>query len=194
MNKTGIEWCTYTWNCLRGCSWMSPGYDHCYAEQIARRFGHAGQAYEGAYDYEADSWSGQVFFFEHKLDEPQRVKAPQIVFANSMSDVCHPEVKPEWLDAIFYHMTAAERHWYMVLTKRPHLIAKKFWTEARADGEPRYYTPYSLPGRLAMGTSIESEGHLFRGHRLLQNWPGRAFLSMEPILSRVSIKSILRAD
>jgi protein gp37 len=62
MNKTSIEWAIYTWNVLRGCSWTSPGYDHCYAEEIARRFGKAGQAYEGTYDYQADSWSGEVFF------------------------------------------------------------------------------------------------------------------------------------
>lgn len=140
---------------MRGCSWASPGCDHCYAESIARRFGHAGQVFEGAYDYQAGSWSGQVTFQAHKLDEPRKVKAPQIIFANSMSDICHSEVRPEWIDAILYHMTGAQQHFYMMLTKRPHLIVKKFWTEPRSDGKLRWLSARAYPENLVMGTSIE---------------------------------------
>ena len=181
MNMTSIEWCTMTWNCLRSCSWMSPGCDHCYAESIALRFGHAGQPFEGTYDYQANSWSGQFTFHEHKLGEPLKVKAPQLIFANSMSDICHPEVRPEWMDAIFYHMTGAQQHYYLMLTKRPHLVEKKFWTEPRADREKRFHpTRFSWPDNLAMGTSIEHEKTLFRGYRLQEQWPGSCFLSIEP--------------
>ena len=100
MNKTGIEWCMETWDCLRGCSWMSPGCDHCYAEQIAKRFGKPGQPFHGTYSYLFETWSGQVTFQAHKLGEPLKVKQPQIVFANSMSDICHPKVQGQWVRSI----------------------------------------------------------------------------------------------
>jgi protein gp37 len=192
MNKTGIEWCTYTWNVLRGCSWASPGCDHCYAEQIAKRFGKAGQPYEGCYDYQADSWSGEVKFFEHKLDEPLRVKQPQIVFANSMSDVCHPEVKPEWIDDIFRVVNMAREHFFMFLTKRPNLIQKKLLGD-RADGMRRLFT-CAGPINMAFGTSIEHGKFLYRAYRLLEQWPGQCFLSIEPLLDYISIGQLLAHD
>ncbi len=190
MNKTGIEWATMSWNCLRGCSWASPGCNHCYAEAIARRFGRQGQPYEGCYDYQAGSWSGAVKFFEDKLDEPLKVKTPELVFANSMSDVCHPEVKPHWITAIMEIIAATPRPFYMMLTKRPNLVATKIL--------PTYRELSGFAGdplaNLAMGTSIEHEKFLWRGYRLTEQWPGSCFLSIEPLLSRLSIKFLLRAD
>ncbi len=188
-----ISWCTATWNCLRGCSWASPGCDHCYAEAIAKRFSQAGMPFQYVIAPNTGKWNGTIQFMEHKLDEPRKVKTPQLVFANSMSDVCHPEVKPEWIDAIFYAMTAAEQHYYMMLTKRPNLIEKKFWGP-RADGEHRFYSPHSWAPRLAMGTSIENQKFIWRGYRLFEHWPGDAFLSIEPLLDPVSIKSLLSDD
>jgi protein gp37 len=79
-----------TWNCVWGCSWANPGCEHCYAEAIAMRVGRMQQPFYGTYDYHTNSWSGDLRFEEHKLEEPLKVKSPQIVFANSMSDVCHP--------------------------------------------------------------------------------------------------------
>jgi protein gp37 len=190
MNKTGIEWCSMTWNCLRGCSWASLGCDHCYAETIAKRFGKPGQPYEGTYDYSGKSWSGEVMFVEKKLDEPLKVKAPQLVFANSMSDVCHPHIDPEWVKAIMEIIAATQRHFYMFLTKRPNLITQKVM--------PGYLDLSDVAGEalpnVAFGTSIEHPAFLFRGFRLLEQWPGSCFLSVEPLLSRLSIKELLRAD
>ena len=193
MNKTGIEWATMTWNCLRGCSWVSSGCDLCYAETIAKRFGKPGQVFHGTYDYQTESWSGDLFFQKHKLDEPRKVKSPQLIFANSMSDVCHPKVKPEWIDQIFKTMIAARQHFYMMLTKRPHLIQKKFWGP-RDDGELRFFSKNGRPNHLAMGTSIETAEFLCRGLRLIEQWPGDCFLSIEPLLDKVSIKDLLKAD
>jgi protein gp37 len=193
MNKTGIEWCSMSWNVLRGCSWASPGCDRCYAEQIAVRFSKPGQPFQHVVDKDTKTWNGTLEFIEHKLDEPLRMKTPQLVFANSMSDICHPEVKPEWIDAIFYHMTGAEQHFYLMLTKRPNLIEKKFWGP-RADGWKRFYTEHSWPGRLAMGTSIEHGKFTWRACRLLEQWPGDCFLSIEPLIDQFSIKPLLQAD
>jgi protein gp37 len=180
MNKTGIEWSTCSWNVLRGCSWASPGCDHCYAEAIARRFSKVGQPFRDVIDQDTHDWNGQVYFIEHKLDEPRKVKAPQIVFANSMSDVCHPLVRQEWIDQIFKTMLAARQHFYMMLTKRPNLIQHKFWGP-RSDGDLRFFSEKGWPNHLAIGTSIEHEKFLWRGHRLIEQWPGRCFLSIEPL-------------
>jgi protein gp37 len=79
-----------TWNCLRSGSWASPGCDRCYAESIARRFSKPGQPFRHVIDKDTGTWNGTLEFMEHKLGEPLKTKAPQIVFANSMSDVCHP--------------------------------------------------------------------------------------------------------
>jgi protein gp37 len=72
-------------------------------------------------------WTRELRFVEGKLKEPLRVKQPQIVFVNSMSDVCHPRVRPEWVDSMVEVMSAADWHFYMILTKRPNLIEKKFY-------------------------------------------------------------------
>jgi protein gp37 len=192
MNKTGIEWCSMTWNVLRGCSWASPGCDHCYAEQIAKRFGKPGLPYEGTYDYQADSWSGKVRFIEAKLDEPLKVRKPQIVFANSMSDVCHPNVQAEWVNRIGGVMALAHWHFYMMLTKRPNLIAQKFYREDL--GHPHFFRADIAFPRLAMGTSIEHPKFLFRGYKLLEQWPGDCFLSLEPLIERLSIQDLLARD
>jgi protein gp37 len=189
MNKTGIEWCTMTWNVLRGCSWASPGCDHCYAEAIAKRFGKPGQPYEGTYDYQADSWSGEIRFEPPKLGEPLKVKKPQLVFANSMSDVCHPAVKSSWIDQIMAVVQQADRHFFMFLTKRPNLINEKFCS----DRDPRICEG-SYPKNMAFGTSIEHPKFLWRGYRLLEQWPGDCFLSLEPLIRQLSIKELLAHD
>jgi protein gp37 len=193
MNQTGIEWASMTWNVLRGCSWASPGCDHCYAEAIAQRFSKPGQPFENVVDKDTKTWNGTLEFMPHKLSEPRKKRAPQLIFANSMSDICHPEVKPEWIDAIFAEMIAARQHFYMMLTKRPNLIKRKFWGP-RANGELRFFSETGWPGHLAMGTSIEHEKFLWRGYRLLEQWPGSCFLSLEPLISHLNIKSLLRAD
>jgi protein gp37 len=193
MNKTGIEWCSMTWNTLRGCSWASPGCNNCYAEAIAKRFGKPGQPYDGCYDYQADSWSGVVKFIEHKLDEPLKVKTPQLIFANSMSDICHPEVKPEWIDDILEVIAATPQHFYMMLTKRPNLIDQKFY-HVTVDCPIRELGGGDYLPNLAMGTSIEHPKFLWRAYRLLEQWPGDCFLSLEPLIEALSIKELLAHD
>ena len=175
---------------LRGCSWASPGCNHCYAEQIAKCFGKAGQPYEGTYDYQADSWSGEVFFCEHKLEEPLKVRAPQLIFPNSMSDICHPAVRREWIMAIVEIIAATPRHFYLPLTKRPNLIAQKLMPAYRELSE---FAGQPLPN-IAVGTSVEHPKFLYRGDKLPEQWPGDCFLSIEPLLAELSIAPLLAHD
>lgn len=191
MNRTGIEWCSMTWNVLRGCSPASAGCDHCYAETLAKRFIKPGQPFEHVINHHTGRWNGMIQFFEHKLNEPFKVKTPQLVFANSMSDICHPDVQPRWVDRILEAMRFAPWHYYLCLTKRPNWIARKFFV----DLEPRRTTlPAEIIPRMAMGTSIESMETLWRGRRLIEQWPGLCFLSLEPLLERVSIEALLQED
>jgi hypothetical protein len=99
-------------------------------------------------------------------------------------------VKQEWIKAIMEVICGTPRHFYMMLTNRPNLIAQKLMPAYR---ELSTFAGDPLPN-LAMGTSIEHEQFLWRGYRLLEQWPGSWFLSLEPLLSRVSIKDLLRAD
>ena len=104
MNKTGIEWCDYTWNPIVGCSPASAGCDNCYAAAISKRF-HL-------------PW-GSAHFMPERLGQPAKVKKPGRVFVCSMADIGHETVKSVWRDEIEEAMEAAPWHTYIVLTKRP---------------------------------------------------------------------------
>src|SRR5579863_7669063 len=102
--KSEIEWTDATWNPVRGCTKISPGCKHCYAETFAERFrGVAGHPYERGFD---------LRLVPEKLAEPLRWKVPRHVFVNSMSDL--------YAEAACYGaMALTPRHTYQVLTKRP---------------------------------------------------------------------------
>jgi protein gp37 len=181
MNKTGIEWATMTWNPLRGCSWASPGCDNCYAERIARRFSKGRIApFHGVTSPETGRWNSNIEFIPAKLDEPKRIKQPQLIFAGSMSDWCHPNVLLHWMQQIFEVMRETPQHYYLVLTKRPYRI--------------RRHLPEPYPANLAIGTSIEHPRSLLRGYKLLEQWSGACFLSLEPLLAEMSIAELLEFD
>ncbi|HET9742252.1 MAG TPA: phage Gp37/Gp68 family protein [Terriglobales bacterium] len=105
-----IEWTDATWNPLRGCTKISPGCKHCYAETFAERFrGVPGHPYERGFD---------LRLVPEKLLEPLRWSSPKMVFANSMSDLFHPDVPDDYIIAVARVMMAANWHTYQVLTKR----------------------------------------------------------------------------
>lgn len=122
--KSNIEWTDSTWNCLRGCTPVSPGCKNCYASSVARRFSGPGLAYEGLVRINAkgeatDDWNGAIKFVEKHLTDPLRWKDPRRIFVNSMSDVFHESVTDEMRDKMFAVMALASRHTFQILTKRP---------------------------------------------------------------------------
>jgi protein gp37 len=120
--NTGIEWTDATWNPIRGCSRVSEGCRHCYAEVVAARFSGPGQAYAGLARRTSKGearWTGKIMFVEKHLNDPLRWRKPQRIFVNSMSDLFHERVTDEQLDRIYAVMTLATRHTFQVLTKRP---------------------------------------------------------------------------
>src|SRR6266699_177188 len=111
-----IEWTDTTWNPVRGCTKISPGCTHCYAETFAERFrGVKGHAYEQGFD---------LRLVPEKLFEPFSWTAPSMVFVNSMSDLFHEDVPDEYIIEIVRVMMNANWHTYQVLTKRSERLVR----------------------------------------------------------------------
>ena len=102
MAKSTIEWTEATWNPVTGCTKVSPGCKHCYAERMARRLKAMGQS---------KYWNGfEVTLHRHVLDEPLRWRKPRRVFVNSMSDLFHENVPVEFIQSVF--KTMGHAHWH----------------------------------------------------------------------------------
>ena len=105
MGKSKIEWTGRVWNPVIGCSKVSPGCDHCYAERMAHRQAHmeikrGGPERYGKTIKSNGKWSGKTVFVESAIDKPLHWKKPRMVFANSMGDLFHPSVLFEWIDRV----------------------------------------------------------------------------------------------
>ena len=117
-DHSAIAWTDATWNPVTGCTKVSPGCDHCYAERIAETK-RGTPAFPVGFD---------VQLRPHKLKDPLRWKTPRRVFVNSMSDLFHRAVPDEYLRTVWDTMLEADHHTYQVLTKRPHRMAHKVRT------------------------------------------------------------------
>src|SRR5437762_525743 len=122
-DKSKIEWTDATWNPVRGCTKISPGCAHCYAETFAERFrGVKGHPYEFGFD---------LRFVSQKLEEPLKWRAARMVFVNSMSDLFHEDVPDDYILAVAQMMTLADWHTYQVLTKRAERMSELLRTKLR---------------------------------------------------------------
>src|SRR5262252_311068 len=109
-DNSKIEWTDATWNPVRGCSKVSPGCVHCYAETFAERFrGVPGHPFEFGFD---------LRLVPEKLGDPLRWGTSRMIFVNSMSDLFHKDVPDDYIVSVARAMTAANWHTYQVLTKR----------------------------------------------------------------------------
>jgi protein gp37 len=166
MGVTTIEWTDRTWNPIRGCTKISPGCAHCYAETFAERFrGVAGHPYERGFD---------LRLVPGKLAEPFRWRAPSMVFVNSMSDLFHRDVPDSYIEAVVAVMRRADWHTYQVLTKRSERMQDLLRTRlADAAREPHIW----------WGVSVEDCAHgLPRVEHLRDAPAGLRMLSVEPLL------------
>lgn len=113
-DKSAIEWTDATWNPIRGCTKITPGCKHCYAETFAERFrGVLGHPFEQGFD---------LRLIPEKLTVPLKWRAPRRIFVNSMSDLFHEGVPIEYIAKIGGIMQQADWHKYQVLTKRQERI------------------------------------------------------------------------
>ncbi len=161
---TRIEWTDETWNPLRGCTKVSPGCKHCYAETFAERFrGVPGHPFEQGFN---------LRLAPHKLDEPLRWQRPRRVFVNSMSDLFHEDVPLDYIQRVFGVMAEASKHTFQVLTKRSgRLVA--------------LHEQLPWPANVWMGVSVESRAYVQRIEDLVQVPAAVRFLSCEPLLGPI---------
>ena len=154
-DDTGISWTNATWNPIRGCTRVSEGCRHCYAERVAARFSGPGQPYEGLAvrklrvisddDQRVEArWTGDVRFVAEHLADPLRWRRPRRIFVNSMSDLFHERLTNEQIAAVFGVMAAAPHHTFQVLTKRSARM-REWFAWARRDFTDRQRGIVSAP-------------------------------------------------
>jgi protein gp37 len=158
---SGIEWTESTWNPVTGCTKVSPGCKHCYAERMAERLQAMGQTnYVNGFELSLQP---------HMLDLPLSWKKPQTIFVNSMSDLFHEEVPLTYIRRVFDVMERCPQHRFQVLTKRAARLAEL---------APRL--PW--PPNVWMGVSVESAQYRWRIRALREVPAAVRFLSLEPLL------------
>ena len=160
-DRTAIEWTEATWNPVTGCTKVSQGCKHCYAERLANRLEAMGNPrYANGF---------QVTLHADLLDLPLRWRDPRVIFVNSMSDVFHPDVPDDFIRRIFDTMVRAAQHTFQVLTKRPERVA------AMSEDLP-------WPDNVWMGTSVEDMRVVHRVDELRRVKAQVRFLSCEPLI------------
>jgi protein gp37 len=165
-DRSAIEWTEATWNPVTGCTAVSTGCDHCYAERLALRLQAMGNPrYRNGFE---------VTLHEDLLELPMRWRAPRTVFVNSMSDLFHPKVPTNFIRRVFATMELAERHTFQVLTKRPKravaLAPKLPW-----------------PTNVWLGVSVEDQDRAWRVDDLRKVPAAVRFLSCEPLLGPLEL-------
>ena len=159
--KSSIEWTESSWNPVTGCTKISAGCAHCYAERMAKRLHAMGQPnYRNGF---------QVTCHPDTLELPLKWKKSQMIFVNSMSDLFHKDVPTRFVEEIFFTMNQARWHTFQVLTKRADRLAQL---------APRLkWTP-----NVWMGVTVENAKHVDRIDRLREVPATVRFLSLEPLL------------
>jgi protein gp37 len=160
-DRSAIEWTEASWNPTTGCSKVSPGCAHCYAETFAERWrGVPGHPYEQGFDLKV---------WRSRLDLPLRWRRPRLIFVNSMSDLFHEAIDDGFIEAVFETMGRAHWHTFQVLTKRHERLLD---LAPRLDWHPNVW----------MGVTIENRRFVHRADYLRQVDAAVRFVSAEPLL------------
>ena len=176
-DNSRIEWTDATWNPVRGCTKVSPGCAHCYAETFAERFrGVPGHPFERGFD---------LRLVPEKLEDPFRFTGSRMIFVNSMSDLFHEGVPDEYIERVAAVMMAADWHIYQVLTKRADRLAALLRTKLAATAARPH---------IWWGVSVENRRVGLPRVDVLRSAPAAVrFLSIEPLLEdlgRVNLDGI----
>lgn len=157
-----IEWTEQTWNPTVGCTKISPGCKHCYAELMAQRLQAMGtHGYENGF---------KLTLLPSRLQEPLQRKKKTVYFVNSMSDVFHEDVPFEYIDQIFESIAKTPQHTYQILTKR-------------ADRMAQYFINRPVPDNAWLGVSVEDRQYGVPRITFLRQVSAKIrFLSVEPLL------------
>jgi protein gp37 len=156
-----IEWTDATWNPVTGCTKISPGCKHCYAERLSNRLQAMGQKnYRNGFE---------VTLQPRMLELPLGWKRPKRIFVNSMSDLFHDDVPLDYIQRVFDVMGRASWHQYQVLTKRAERLQ-----------ELSHALPWAA--QIWMGVSVENTDYIDRIDHLRQTGAHIKFLSVEPLM------------
>lgn len=183
--KTGISWTGWTWNCLVGCSILSPGCKNCYAMKQAYElatFRNSGK-YAGLTELVNGKpvWNGVVRIHDKALREPFRQKTPSMVFVNSMSDLFHESLGDEDIFKIIDIMFEANWHTYQVLTKRTAKMAAVLERYCASRG-------VALPAHIWWGSTVEDQKRAEERVPVLASIPAPVrFISAEPLLGPLDL-------
>lgn len=175
---SNIEWTDSTWNPVRGCTKISAGCKHCYAETFAERWrGIPGHPYEQGFE---------LRLAPHKLLDPLRWRRSRRVFVNSMSDLFHEKVEDAYIESVLNVMRLADWHIYQVLTKR-------------ADRMRSLLTPEHPDLRnldhIWLGVSVENRKHGLPRIQELRKTPAAIrFLSIEPLIEDLGLIDLTEID
>jgi protein gp37 len=166
MAKSSIEWTESTWNPVTGCTKISAGCTHCYAERMAMRLKAMGQhAYATGFD---------LAIHPEKLRQPLQWRKSSTIFVNSMSDLFHEDIPLEFIQDVFATMREASWHRFQILTKR-------------ADRLEELDEVLEWPENVWMGVTVERQDYVFRIDHLRRTGARVKFLSCEPLLGPLSI-------
>lgn len=160
--KSQIEWTEQTWNPTTGCTKISPGCKHCYAEIMAGRLqAMKANGYENGF---------QLSILPERLTQPVRRKKPTLYFVNSMSDLFHEGIPDQFLDQVFSVIQQTPQHTYQILTKR-------------AERLPEYFKNRPCPDNVWLGVSVEDQQYGVPRIDYLRRINAKTrFLSVEPLL------------
>ncbi|MBP0439906.1 DUF5131 family protein [Tianweitania sediminis] len=173
---TSIEWTDATWNPMTGCTKISAGCDHCYAERFSERFrGVPGHPFEHGFD---------LLLRPERLLQPLAWKTPKMIFVNSMSDLFHKGVPVAFVDQVFDTMESARWHTFQILTKR---------SSRMRDYVNRRYARSAAPEHVWLGTSVEDGSRRSRIRHMQDMNAAVRFLSVEPLIGpmgRMNLRGI----
>ncbi len=181
---TTIEWTETTWNPVIGCTKVSPGCVHCYAERMAHRLVAMAKA-----DREAGrnagkkatylnvvgrdgAWNGKVYLDEQAVETPRRWRSPRMIFVNSMGDLFHHGVSLEFVRRVFTVMNGCPQHTFQILTKRPERAA-------------RFSSKLQWTPNIWMGATVETADFTCRAKHIQETGAKVKFLSVEPLLGPI---------
>lgn len=172
MSKSKIEWTGETWNPVTGCTKISPGCKHCYAETMARRLQAIGTpGYENGF---------ALTLQPQRLEEPMRRKKPTTYFVNSMSDLFHEDVDGWYLQRVLDVIAKCPQHLFQILTKRADRMAHYFNLNSAFRLKQ---SAFMLPENVWVGVSVEDKQYgLPRIDELRKVNAAVRFLSIEPLL------------
>jgi protein gp37 len=172
-SNSSIEWTNATWNPTTGCSKISPGCKHCYAETMAKRLKAMGQSnYRNGFD---------LTLQPQMLSRPLEWKKSKMIFVNSMSDLFHKDVPLDYIQRVFRVMNTAREHKFQVLTKRAERLEELSpfltWSE-----------------NIWMGVSVENAKCKYRIDHLRRSNAMVKFLSLEPLLGPLACLDLRQID